>query len=71
MNLRCVRCKKTPEELEEYRDMAECEGYKGPTGPSDFVLENEGTLNAKTGLFACTGCYIAMGTPSSPQGWTP
>lgn len=36
-----------------------------------WVWHNEGTLNRENGLFACTACYIAMGMPSGPRGWTP
>lgn len=70
VTLRCCRCGKTPEELDEYREGALVEG----TTAEQFARENEGTLNRETGLFACTPCYIAMGQPSRPYpgpGWTP
>ena len=34
-----------------------------------FVREGDGTYNRKTGHFACMGCYIALGMPSSRVGW--
>lgn len=62
----CVRCHKTPEQLQEYIDMAKLEGYESP---SDFVRAEEGTYNVENGHFACTPCYIKMGQPSSRFGW--
>lgn len=69
IKLRCFRCGKTPSELSEYHDDLE----EGET-PDDYVREYEGTLNAETGLFACTLCYVAIGAPSNPfpaAPWTP
>jgi hypothetical protein len=34
-----------------------------------YVRDNEGTYNQENGHFLCDGCYIAVGTPSSPTGW--
>lgn len=62
----CVGCKKRPDELEEYKEMAILEGIT----PEAYVKQEEGTYNRENGHFACTGCYIAMGCPSSPpRGW--
>jgi hypothetical protein len=36
----------------------------------DYVWTEEGTLNVDNGHFACDACYIALGMPSSPTGWT-
>lgn len=36
--------------------------------PEDFARE-DGTYDPDTGLFACMGCYIQLGMPSSPTGW--
>jgi hypothetical protein len=72
MNLRCVRCGRPPEEIAEYVVAAEEEtDYGHPTTPSEYVIAEEGTLNHETGLFACTACYIALGGPVRPGGWTP
>ena len=62
----CQGCRKCPEEIEEYVDMAREEGYGSA---SEFVRAEEGTLNHETGHFLCTACYIAAGMPSSPMGW--
>ena len=35
----------------------------------EYVLDQEGTLNTKTGAFTCDACYIVAGMPSSPEGW--
>jgi hypothetical protein len=34
-----------------------------------YVRVQEGTLNPRTGAFACDECYIIAGMPSSPKGW--
>lgn len=61
----CIGCQKTPEELEEYsQDMTGSD-----LTPSEYVMQEEGTLNLDNGHFACTICYIKMGQPSSPTGW--
>jgi hypothetical protein len=75
----CCRCGKEPTELNEYRMAAWGEKSQGEPGipePTDaevlaYFKANEGTLNRRNGLFACTDCYIAMGQPSGPHGWTP
>lgn len=73
---RCCRCLKEAPELNEYRMAAWGDAGEGSPEPTDeeivaYVWANEGTINRATGLFACTSCYIAMGQPSSPTGWTP
>lgn len=37
-----------------------------------FVQQEEGTLDVKTGVFLCDHCYIKAGTPSAPypNRWT-
>lgn len=74
--LRCCRCLKEGSEINEYVMQAWGEKGEGEPEPTraeveDYIWDNEGTLNRSSGLFACTGCYIAMGQPSSPTGWTP
>lgn len=72
MEMRCVRCGLTPDQIPEYVAAAQAETEMGdPMTPNDYVAEEEGTLNQFTGKFACTECYIAMGQPSGPHGWTP
>ena len=63
---RCTGCQKSPREIPEYVEMARLEGY---STPEEFVRDQEGTFNAVNGHFLCTDCYIAVGMPSSPQGW--
>jgi len=59
MICKCRRCGKTPDKLSEYVSSAKMEGVT----PEEYVQQNEGTYNAKTGLFYCTDCYIALGMP--------
>ena len=76
---RCCRCLKEGTEISEYRFTAWGDSPESWAGPDDmpdeqienWIWKNEGTLNRSNGLFACTSCYIAMGQPSSPTGWTP
>lgn len=63
----CCRCRKTPAETGEYDQDA----LEAGMSVADFAWENEGTLNRKSGLFACTTCYIALGRPTSAHGWKP
>ena len=58
---RCKGCGKTPEELMEYKMMAEEEGY---ASAEEAVRKEEGTFNPATGLFWCTDCYVKAGMPS-------
>lgn len=57
--LKCVNCGKTPDELDEYKELAEEEECT----PGDFVIRNEGTFNRMLNLFCCTNCYIEIGMP--------
>lgn len=66
MIIQCAYCKKPPHEIDEYVEMAEIEDMT----PEQYVRSEEGTFNRETGQFACTSCYIAIGMPASPRGWT-
>lgn len=57
---RCARCHKTPEEIFEYVSMGKIEGLTA----TEFVLQEEGTLNRTNNRFWCTECYIALGQPT-------
>lgn len=57
---RCKGCGKTPEEIMEYKVLAEEEGYSSAT---EAVIKEEGTYNSATGMFWCTDCYIKAGQP--------
>ena len=57
--MKCVICGKEPNELVEYKVIAEMEG----TTPERFVRDNEGTYNEKEDIFCCTNCYINIGQP--------
>lgn len=35
----------------------------------DYIVSDEGTYDPSSGFFLCTHCYIAVGMPSSRQGW--
>lgn len=65
MEFKCIGCGKAPHEIEEYVEAAADEEIT----PEQYVSIEEGTFNRDNGHFACTSCYIAMGMPSSPQGW--
>lgn len=60
----CFRCKRTPDEIDEY-----C--HDPELSPHEYVLAEEGTLNRITGEFCCTKCYVEIGMPVTPRGWTP
>lgn len=65
----CVGCAKRPEELACYTSLGpfgEGQDYESVT---DYVLQEEGTLNETNGHFLCDDCYIKNGQPSSPRGW--
>lgn len=57
--LTCANCGKHPEDIPEYQMMAKGEDLT----PTEFVRQEEGTLNKATGLFWCTECYIKLGQP--------
>jgi hypothetical protein len=65
LDIRCIGCDRTPDEIDEYIDQA----IDDETTPEQYVIDYEATFNPSNGHFACTVCYIAMGMPSSPQGW--
>ncbi len=58
-DIRCRECGKTPSEIGEYVEAAEDNGMT----PDDYVREEEGTFDPRTGRFYCTKCYIAVGMP--------
>jgi len=64
--LLCVGCNKTPQEISEYVEAAEQDGFDSADA---YVRSEEGTLNTRNGHFLCTECYVNAGCPSSPQGW--
>lgn len=65
MNLLCIGCGKRPDQIVEYIEAA----HAAEVSPDAYVMMEEGTLNFENGHFACTGCYVKMGMPSSPKGW--
>lgn len=64
--MKCCRCGKQPHEIDEYVVHAQS---RDPEICAKWVREEEGTYNPRTDTFACTDCYIRMGSPSSPHGW--
>lgn len=60
----CFRCKRVPEQIEEYRDMALLEGTT-----ANQEARADGTYNVETDHFCCTECYTALGMPTAPDGW--
>lgn len=59
------KCNRTPDQIREYIDAASVEQMT----PDQYVESEEGTYNPENGHFLCTSCYIAVGMPTSPQGW--
>jgi hypothetical protein len=57
--VKCKVCGKQPNEISEYKTQAKV--YK--ITPEEYVRQEEGTYNLKTGLFYCTSCYIKIGMP--------
>lgn len=41
-----------------------------PARRAQFISEQDGTYNSLNGHFLCDACYIAVGMPTSPKGWT-
>jgi hypothetical protein len=63
IKLICAGCGKTPSQIAEYVEAAAHAQWH--MTPDDYVWENEGTLNRKTGRFWCDECYIDLGCPSA------
>jgi hypothetical protein len=64
--MRCIKCDKTPSELDEYVNAGKDNGMSA----DDYCWQEEGTLNRESGHFLCTPCYVKAGMPSTPRGWT-
>lgn len=60
LDIRCVGCARSPEDIPEYVELADAEGY--PNAAS-AVQREEGTYNPINGHFYCTSCYVKAGTP--------
>lgn len=60
MICKCRGCGKTPDQIMEYKVLAEECGYDSA---EQAVKNEEGTYNPATGLFWCTSCYIKAGQP--------
>ena len=58
-------CERSPSDIPEYVEAAK----EDDVTPDQYVVDNEGTFNPKSGHFACTDCYIRLGMPSSANGW--
>lgn len=64
MSPTCYRCGRTPEQIGEYRAMAEGTGLSATA----WMVAEEGTYNPSTDHFACTRCYIQAGQPVRDDG---
>lgn len=62
----CGKCGQEPAQNSLIASLATEEGIT----PDEYIWQEEGTLNRETGKYACDSCYIAMGMPTTPQGWT-
>jgi len=60
----CLKCGRTPDEIDEYVIFSREEGVT----PVEYVKKEEGTYNEETGDFYCTDCYIAVGMPPGKAG---
>lgn len=61
----CIGCGRIPDEIDDYSGIATDSGMMN----TQFVIHEEGTYNRTNGHFACDGCYLALGSPTSPLGW--
>ena len=62
--MKCKKCGKKPDELEEYVDMVTDDNrFPDIHTVEDAVRKEEGTFNPKTGMFYCTMCYFQIGMP--------
>ena len=61
-------CGRTPDQIDEYIELAKADGMT----PEEWARAEEGTLDPATGQFVCTSCYMAIGQPAKPfpQRWT-
>ena len=58
--VKCIGCKRKPEEISEYVYIAKAYGIT----PLEFVKRFEGTFDKfKPNKFYCTDCYIRAGMP--------
>lgn len=64
--MKCAGCHKTPDDIYEYVEATNEEDMT----PDEFVASQEGTYDPESGNFLCTPCYMSVGMPSSPTGWT-
>lgn len=65
----CFNCGKPASSFEIYKTMS-ADGF-GNEDAAAYIREDEGTYNPETNRFACDGCYIAIGMPSTNtiEGW--
>lgn len=64
--MRCAKCNREPKDIPEYRDDYKEYGASSP----DAMAREDGTFNPDSNSFVCTECYVGIGCPSSPHGWT-
>lgn len=64
----CFRCGKPASSFSEYSDEW-IDAETSYNSHADYVRHEEGTYNRDTNRFACDECYVAIGTPSEPDGW--
>jgi hypothetical protein len=65
----CFLCGRPASSFSAY-DTFEDEEKEVPGSRDAYVRREEGTYNPATNRFACDGCYIIIGMPSGPNGWT-
>jgi hypothetical protein len=63
----CAVCGKNANQLITKAEAVDC---LGPKGTPTQMAKDDGTYNRRSGRFACTPCYIAIGMPTLPgYGW--
>lgn len=65
----CFHCGKPASSFPEY-DPFENSEREVRGSRADYVRREEGTYNRVTNRFACDECYIAIGMPAAPSGYS-
>ncbi len=62
--VRCAFCYRTPEEIDYTMFKESWQSH------DEYVIAEEGTYDPESEQFLCDACYIKLGQPSGPYGWT-
>ena len=61
----CAYCYRTANQITEYWPE-----ITGALATAEAQVKMDGTYNPEKNQFCCTECYISIGMPSNPWGWT-